>query len=501
MTLSSLLESDPAVYDVQTSAAGPAGRLPLTEEMLREAPSGDLFGWTQDVGMGWNPAELNRREFLLLSTSGGIRNPDGTPVALGYHTGHWEVGLLMQGRGRGAEGARLHPVRRLLHRPLRRPHAGHRRHDGQPAVPQRRGDGAAPADPLAADAARRDRRGHLRQGPAGDDDGPGRHARSAVRPRPRRRDAAAERRRGRGQGPDDRRPLRARPDHPGTGGGAGLPGVRLARRRLPVPRHRGHVAGRRPRRWACACRTPPWPRPASRSGSTWPAARRGPSPSWSDARSTYGTSSPTPRCATRWRSTRPSAADEPAAAHPRHRLPRGPATADGRGLDRRQPADAAAGGRPAERPGRPSDRARLPGRRRAGGDAAPAPARPARRDLPDGHRRAARRRARLVGEVGAPPAAARRAAGEGRHRSRRRDHEPRAGAGARPDHDGDVPARQPGAGRLGHQEHGHRPAAWWTPTASTARRPGPRVHHREGGRSRRSRAAARTASSPATCWC
>ncbi len=91
-----LLESDPAVYDVQTTAAGPTGRLPLTEELLREAPSGDLFGWTQDVGMGWNPAHLNRREFLLLSTSGGVRNPDGTPAALGYHTGHWEVGLLLK---------------------------------------------------------------------------------------------------------------------------------------------------------------------------------------------------------------------------------------------------------------------------------------------------------------------------------------------------------------------------------------------------------------------
>jgi putative YjhG/YagF family dehydratase len=94
--LASLLDTDPALYDVQTSAAGPAGKLPLTEELLREAPSGDLFGWTQDVGMGWRPRELNRREFLLLSTSGGIRNSDGSPVALGYHTGHWEVGLLMR---------------------------------------------------------------------------------------------------------------------------------------------------------------------------------------------------------------------------------------------------------------------------------------------------------------------------------------------------------------------------------------------------------------------
>src|SRR5881394_3447108 len=91
-----LVESDPAAHDVRTRAPGPAGSLPLTDELLRHAPSGDLFGWTQDVGMGWNPGELGRAEVLLLSTSGGIRNPDGSPVALGYHTGHWEVGLLMK---------------------------------------------------------------------------------------------------------------------------------------------------------------------------------------------------------------------------------------------------------------------------------------------------------------------------------------------------------------------------------------------------------------------
>src|SRR5438128_12324067 len=96
MISSSLLESDPAIFDVQTTAAGPSGSLPFTEDLLRHAPSGDLFGWSQNAGMGWNPAELNRQEFLILSTHGGIRAPDGTPIALGYHTGHWEVGLLMK---------------------------------------------------------------------------------------------------------------------------------------------------------------------------------------------------------------------------------------------------------------------------------------------------------------------------------------------------------------------------------------------------------------------
>ena len=82
------------IYEVQTKAKGPMGELPLTPEMLISRPSGDIFALSQNAGMGWNPKELNRKEFLLLSTQGGIRDADGKPVALGYHTGHWEVGLL-----------------------------------------------------------------------------------------------------------------------------------------------------------------------------------------------------------------------------------------------------------------------------------------------------------------------------------------------------------------------------------------------------------------------
>jgi putative YjhG/YagF family dehydratase len=91
-----VVESDPGALSVETAGAGPPGRLPLTAEMLRSRPSGDLFGLTQDAGMGWDPRELGRPPFLILSTQGGIRAPDGQPIALGYHTGHWEVGLLMQ---------------------------------------------------------------------------------------------------------------------------------------------------------------------------------------------------------------------------------------------------------------------------------------------------------------------------------------------------------------------------------------------------------------------
>ena len=90
-----LATADPALLDVTTSGAGPQGRLPLTAEMLLERPSGDVFGLTQNAGMGWAPDELGRPQFLMLGTNGGIRAPDGTPIALGYHTGHWEIGVLM----------------------------------------------------------------------------------------------------------------------------------------------------------------------------------------------------------------------------------------------------------------------------------------------------------------------------------------------------------------------------------------------------------------------
>ncbi|MBC7365699.1 MAG: YjhG/YagF family D-xylonate dehydratase [Undibacterium sp.] len=98
---------DPTIYTLRTTGSGPAGKLPLTAQVLRNATSGHVFGMTQNAGMGWDPRKLLGKEFLILSTQGGIRAPDGTPVALGYHTGHWEVGLLMEEAARtfAAHGA------------------------------------------------------------------------------------------------------------------------------------------------------------------------------------------------------------------------------------------------------------------------------------------------------------------------------------------------------------------------------------------------------------
>jgi xylonate dehydratase len=96
-SINAILDSDREVIkNTRLSAEGPNGKLPLTEDMLLNEPSGNLFALTQNVGMGWNPEEVGRSQYLILSTHGGMRAADGHPIALGYHTGHWEVNLLVQ---------------------------------------------------------------------------------------------------------------------------------------------------------------------------------------------------------------------------------------------------------------------------------------------------------------------------------------------------------------------------------------------------------------------
>jgi putative YjhG/YagF family dehydratase len=96
----SFLSSDPRIFEVRVNAPGPAGALPLTPEMLAESPSGDLFGLSQNVGMGWEASLAAGDQYLILSTQGGLRAPNGQPIALGYHTGHWEIGLLVEAAAR-----------------------------------------------------------------------------------------------------------------------------------------------------------------------------------------------------------------------------------------------------------------------------------------------------------------------------------------------------------------------------------------------------------------
>jgi xylonate dehydratase len=95
-TFEAILGSNQAISQTRTRGEGASGSLPLTADMLLNEPSGNLFGLTQNAGMGWNPDEVGRTPYLILSTHGGLRDEDGDPLALGYHTGHWEVNLLVR---------------------------------------------------------------------------------------------------------------------------------------------------------------------------------------------------------------------------------------------------------------------------------------------------------------------------------------------------------------------------------------------------------------------
>lgn len=79
------MDTSTSIFDVQTHASGFKGRSPLQSDFLTNAPSGNVFGWTQDAAMGWSPSDLGKDKYLILSTQGGIRAEDGSPIVLGYH--------------------------------------------------------------------------------------------------------------------------------------------------------------------------------------------------------------------------------------------------------------------------------------------------------------------------------------------------------------------------------------------------------------------------------
>lgn len=109
--------TDPSCFRIETKAAGPAGALPLTDEMLREWPSGDLFGLSQNAGMGWPATTVDRDPYLILSTQGGLRGEAGEPIALGYHTGHYEIGLLVREAARELTGMGVVPFAGMVSDP------------------------------------------------------------------------------------------------------------------------------------------------------------------------------------------------------------------------------------------------------------------------------------------------------------------------------------------------------------------------------------------------
>lgn len=94
--LDTLLGDGAPIAQSRTSGEGPAGSLPIDADTLRDSPSGHLFGMTQNAGMGWRASEVARDPYLIVSTQGGLRAENGQPVALGLHTGHWEIDRMVR---------------------------------------------------------------------------------------------------------------------------------------------------------------------------------------------------------------------------------------------------------------------------------------------------------------------------------------------------------------------------------------------------------------------
>jgi putative YjhG/YagF family dehydratase len=91
-----ILGDDSLVGSSRLSGLSPRGELPVDGAFLRSQPSGHLFGMTEDAGMGLESQHTGDPQFLILSTMGGMRGEDGKPIALGLHTGHYELGLLVK---------------------------------------------------------------------------------------------------------------------------------------------------------------------------------------------------------------------------------------------------------------------------------------------------------------------------------------------------------------------------------------------------------------------
>ena len=132
-----------AGWETPTHAAGPSGTLPFTAEMLVERPSGDIFGFSQNAGMGWRPSELLRKQFL--DPEHHRRPSRARRVADRARLPHRSLGAqrTCSQRGRRAEITEVGTVRRVLFRSVRRPDAGYAGDVRQPALPQRRRAGDA----------------------------------------------------------------------------------------------------------------------------------------------------------------------------------------------------------------------------------------------------------------------------------------------------------------------------------------------------------------------
>ncbi len=97
-SLTNPTEADLAHYkEAITSTNGIPGMLPFMPAELLEQ-GGKIFGRIQDHAMAQGSKQFSSggHQFVIISTAGGMRDKDGQTLALGLHTGHFELNALKE---------------------------------------------------------------------------------------------------------------------------------------------------------------------------------------------------------------------------------------------------------------------------------------------------------------------------------------------------------------------------------------------------------------------
>ena len=367
-----LFPGQPGIYELEDQSSRPGGRAAADRRPAAHRPERRHLRPDAKCrhGLGTRPG-ATIAQFLILSTAGGMRAPDGKPIALGYHTGHWEIWLLVEAAARELRALGAVPFAGTVSDPCDgRTQGTTGMFDSLPyrndaamvlrrlirSLPRRAGvigiatcDKGLPAMMMAL-AAMHDLPGVIVPGgvtlPPSDGEDAGKVQTIGAR-------------------------YSARHALPEGSRRTRLPRLRFARRRLPVPRHRRHLASRRrSARHGAAAQRAGAQRSAGLAGNRHAVRARASSQLADRALPMRDILTPGghPQRHDRARGLRRLHQSPP--PHPRHRPCRRPPAPDGRGLDRGQSRHAAPRRCAAERPGRPSHRARLPRRRRARSDAA-----------------------------------------------------------------------------------------------------------------------------------
>jgi hypothetical protein len=117
-SLEQLLGAAMPLHTSRLEGYGTEGRLPLTADMLWSEPSGNIFGQTQNAGMGWHPGALDGPQYVIVTRweACARSRPTHRPRVLHRALGKRAARSRRGGSGCGPRGRSVR--RRVLQRPV-----------------------------------------------------------------------------------------------------------------------------------------------------------------------------------------------------------------------------------------------------------------------------------------------------------------------------------------------------------------------------------------------